>query len=262
MAAGGGSEEHRRSADHGRRRPPRRHRGRRVRPQPAPRRGRPVRAVRRQPRERPHRAPGARRRRPRGTRAEPGRPGAGDLARRGHRDHRGPDGPGGPVRREGGHAADRRRPRPPARHRHRDAGGRPVRRPAGLLRAEPAAARAHPRRWAASPPHRPSSSGCAGRTCATSSGWPCTPAGPRCPSPSTSRSSRPCARATRRGRGGVRRHLHSVIETLPEVGSGLGVVPTPCPCDRTAADRVGQSRSHDQETSHDPCRTDPDGGRA
>ena len=36
---------------------------------------------------------------------------------------------------------------------------------------------------------------CAGRTCATSSGWPCTPGGPRCPSRSTSRSSRRCARA-------------------------------------------------------------------
>ena len=46
-----------------------------------------------------------------------------------------------------------------------------------------------------------------GQNGATSSGWLCTPAGPRCPSPSTSRSSRPCARATptrpRRRSGGT-----------------------------------------------------------
>ena len=56
------------------------------------------------------------------------------------------------------------------------------------------------RSWVASPPRRPSSNACAGRTCATSSGWPCTPGGPRSPSPSTSRSSRRCARARPRPR--------------------------------------------------------------
>ena len=116
------------SLGRGRRRPPRRHRRRRVRPQPAPGRSRPVRAVRRQPRQHPHRAPRSSAPKASWNASRTGAPGCGrSRSPRPSRSPRSGWSLEGLCAREGGHAAHRRRPRPPARHRHRDAGGRPVR---------------------------------------------------------------------------------------------------------------------------------------